>query len=363
VPSRFATDDEHIALAEVLADHPGTIIGFNPGASPFDSVRELMAEMSRRSGRVLNWNALLVDQDRAAAVEHELAVSDYASSRGGRVIAQTVLDPRKFYLSFLNGFLLDVLPDWPWLFGLPLDERRRALMDPAVRDRLRAGATSPEVPYVVQRYTRWTDLILVATFGSRRAWQGRTIGELAASEGRDPLDLLLDMAVDDNLGTVFMPTPLGDDDASWRLRAQVWQDHRTVIGASDAGAHLDVASSFDYSTSLLGNAVRERKLLSLEQAVYELTGAQRRVCGVRDRGRVAPGGWADHVVFDPDRVGPGPVETRDDLPGGARRLFAPALGIHEVLVNGVQVVRDGSLTGALPGAVLRPGSDTTEPDA
>src|SRR5436190_19734650 len=151
VPSRFASADEHVALAAVLRDFPGTCLAFNPGASPFGDTKRLMTDMSVAAQRVLNWNALLVDRDRMAAVEHELGVSDYAAERGGAVIAQVILDPRRFYMSFINGFILDALPDWPWLFALPLAERRRAIAEPAVRDRLRRAAGAPEVPVVLQR--------------------------------------------------------------------------------------------------------------------------------------------------------------------------------------------------------------------
>ena len=103
---------------------------------------------------------------------------------------------------------------------------------------------------------------------------------------------------------------------------------------------------------------RARGLLTLEEAVHQLTGAQRRVCGVRGRGRLAEGWAADLVLFDADTVAPGPIQTRDDLPGGAQRLFAAADGIEHVLVNGVEVVRGGELTGALPGVAMRSGRDT-----
>jgi N-acyl-D-aspartate/D-glutamate deacylase len=359
VPSRFAAADEHIALAAALRDYPGTSLAFNPGASPFDDAKRLMRDMSVAAQRVLNWNALLVDRERVAAVEHELSVSDYAAEGGGAVLAQVILDPRRFYMSFINGFILDALPDWPWLFALPRRERLRAMGETEVRDRLRRAATGPGVPAVLQRYTDWGRLILVETFApEQRSFAGRTVGDVAASLGKDPLDTLFDIVGADELRTVFMPTPTGDDEESWRIRAGVLRDPRTVIGASDSGAHLDVASSFNYSTSLLGATVRQRNLLTLEEAVYELTGAQRRVCGVKHRGRVAEGWAADLVVFDATTIAPRPVQTRDDLPGGANRLFAGADGIEHVFVNGVEVVREGALTGALSGTALRSGRDT-----
>ena len=114
-----------------------------------------------------------------------------------------------------------------------------------------------------------------------------------------------------------------------------------------------------YSTSMLGDGVRARGLLSWEQAVRLLTDVPARLYGLRDRGRLEVGGFADVVVFDPATIGHGAVRTRDDLPGGASRLYADAVGIRHVLVNGTEIVREGEFTGAVPGRVLRSGRTPT----
>ena len=98
-----------------------------------------------------------------------------------------------------------------------------------------------------------------------------------------------------------------------------------------------------------------RRLLSLEEAVHHITDAPARLCGIVSRGRLATGFHADVVVFDEATVAPGPISLRDDLPGGARRLYADAIGVHHVLVNGTEIVRDGAWSGTLPGHVLRAG--------
>jgi N-acyl-D-aspartate/D-glutamate deacylase len=183
--------------------------------------------------------------------------------------------------------------------------------------------------------------------------------EIVDERGGDPFDAMLDIVVADELRTGLLPTPAGgDDDEGWRLRAETWTDPRTVVGGSDAGAHLDMFCGGIYSTHLLGDGVRERELLSLEAAVHELTDVPARLYGLRERGRVEEGWHADLVVFDAETIAPGPVHVRDDLPSGARRLFSDGVGVVDVYVNGVAIVEGGALTHRLPGTVIRPGRDT-----
>ena len=135
-----------------------------------------------------------------------------------------------------------------------------------------------------------------------------------------------------------------------------------MIGASDAGAHLDMFGTFNYATVLLDEAVRSRALLPLEEAVHLLTDVPARLYGLVDRGRVEPGWHADLVVLDPASVGSDDVAMRFDLPGGAGRLYAEATGIEHVLVHGRPIVADGALTAERPGTLLRSGRDTRTPD-
>jgi N-acyl-D-aspartate/D-glutamate deacylase len=146
--------------------------------------------------------------------------------------------------------------------------------------------------------------------------------------------------------------------ADWEQRAKVWADERVLIGGSDAGAHLDMIDTFAIPTSFLANVLRKHKVISLEEAIRLLTDAPARLYGVRERGRLAPGWYADVLVFDPATVDCGPLYTRHDLPGGASRLYADGVGVKHVFVNGVEIVREGAETGNRPGTVLRSGRDT-----
>jgi N-acyl-D-aspartate/D-glutamate deacylase len=98
--------------------------------------------------------------------------------------------------------------------------------------------------------------------------------------------------------------------------------------------------------------------MTWEEAIHQLTAIPARLYGLRDRGQLTVGAFADVVVFDPQSIGHGPVRTRDDLPGGASRLYAAAQGVAHVFVNGTEIVRGDAFTGARPGRVLRAGRDT-----
>jgi N-acyl-D-aspartate/D-glutamate deacylase len=358
VPSRAATKDELIALCETTGRHAGTTLEFIPSVGGFEEEHlELMAEMSRIANRPLNWNVLVPNAARAEYAWEALGAGDYAAARGGRVLALTVPDTMKTYLSFKSGFVLDALPGWAKTMALPPEEKLRVLADPAERKRLAEGAASPEAG-LLRGLARWEAMEVAQTFApENRGIEGKTVGEIARARNQEPFDALCDIVVADGLRTVVCPPVAGDDAESWVLRRDVWRDPRAVVGASDAGAHLDMLSTFNYSTAML-RASREHDLLPLEEAVSLLTDRQARLYGITERGRVVEGWHADLVVFDPDRIGPGPIGWRNDLPAGAGRLYGEAEGISSVIVNGSEIVRDGDLTGTRPGTLLRSGRDT-----
>ena len=356
VPSRAATPDELVALCETVRDHPGTTLEFIPTVGPFsDEHVALMAAMSAAARRPLNWNVLVVGAG-SDTYREQLEASDRAAEQGGRVLALTVPAVMQLHLNFRSGFLFDALPGWGPTMALPDDEKMRALADPEVRRRLRESAESDTGLF--RAMLRWDRLEIGETFApENKRFAGRAVADVAAERGADPFDALLDIVVADDLRTVLRPPARGDDPESWRLRSEAWRDPRVVVGASDAGAHLDMLATFSYSTSLLA-ASRTHELVPLEEAVHLLTDVQARLYGIRERGRIAEGWHADLVVFDEDRVGPGPVHTRYDLPAGAGRLYAEAEGIEHVLVNGTEIATRGALTGDRPGTLLRSGRDT-----
>jgi N-acyl-D-aspartate/D-glutamate deacylase len=365
VPSRAASLDELVELAGALARHPGTALEFVPGLGPFEGQQvEALVGMSRAAGRVLNWNILRAEHEQ---VEGKLDAFDLAAEHGAAVVALTPSEPTRLRVTLSNGMGFNTLPGWQDLFRLDVDERRHVLADVEVRrGLLDAIERAPVLKWPTSALVRWGELRVAETFDARLAeLDGRLVGDIAREQGRDPFDVLCDIALADGLRTYFALPALGDDDATWTRRAGLWRDHRTLIGGADAGAHVDMMCGASYTTSLLGGGVRERRLLPLEAAVRALTGEPARLYGLHDRGGVAPGFRADLVVFDPERVASGPVRTVADLPGGASRLSSAPVGIHHVLVSGRSVIADGTATGDRPGSVLRPGRDsrTVTPEA
>src|SRR5947208_2188759 len=359
VPSRSATTEELVTLAAAVRDHAGTTLEYIPTVGAFEEEHmDLMASLSLAANRPLNWNLLAVGSNDPEGPANQLRASDYAAERGARVVALAVADPVEVRLSFLSGFILEALPGWSSTMSLPPAEKIKALSDPDERRRLRDGAAAPDAG-MLRAMANWKTMRIAETFAPDNAGlAGRLVGDIAAERDQDPFDTLVDIVVADELRTGLLLPARGDDTESWRLRAKLWRDPRVVIGASDAGAHLDMLATFIYTTSLIGPSVRDRQLLPLEEAVHMITDVPARLYGIRDRGRIAEGCHADLVVFDEDRVAPQPVATRFDLPRGAGRLYAEADGIERVLVNGTEIVGPDGLGDQRPGTLLRSGRDT-----
>lgn len=359
VPSRHASRDEMISLCSVVGEYPGTTLEFIPAVGQFSQdAFELMADMSAAANRPLNWNLLQVYAQSWEIVQHQLTGGDIAAARGGKVLALTLPDSFRMRLNFTSGFVLDILPGWDKLMALSVDEKLRQLRDPAERAEWDRAAQSVEGP--VRALANWAGYYVLETFSEQwKPYEGRLVGDIAQELGREPWDVLADIVVADELRTVIANQDRGQDDETWRRRVEVWRDPRAVVGASDAGAHLDMIDSFSFATTLISKAVREHGLVSVEEAVQLLSDRPARLYGLDGRGRLSEGWSADIVVFDPDTIGPAPVHTRFDLPGGAGRVYGGAEGIHHVLVNGVPCVRGEELLPARPGSLLRSGRDTS----
>jgi N-acyl-D-aspartate/D-glutamate deacylase len=237
-------------------------------------------------------------------------------------------------------------------------ERIERLRDPEVRAELLRRADSKEAG-VFRRLATFGRYVIGDTYSAaNEGLTGRVVRDIAAERGQDPFHCLVEICAADDLRTVLWPMPTDNDPASWALRAETWRHEDVLLGGSDAGAHLDRMCGAPYTTRFLGDCLRGRKLVGLEQAVKMLTDDPARLFGLRERGRIAEGWHADLVLFDPQRIDAGKATLVHDLPGDSPRLDSKALGVRAVWVNGVETIRDDVVTGAVPGTVLRSGRDT-----
>src|SRR5215469_684725 len=164
------------------------------------------------------------------------------------------------------------------------------------------------------------------------------------------IDAFLDLVVEENLDTGFMMAENNVDDEAM---AKILTYPNAIVGLSDGGAHVQFHGGYGYSTRLLAEWVRDKGVMTIEQAVRRLTFDSASALGLYDRGLLRPGMAADIVIFEPDTVRPMPESVVHDFPAGGWRVKEPAAGIHYTIVNGDVLMEEGEHTGALPGRVLR----------
>jgi N-acyl-D-aspartate/D-glutamate deacylase len=361
VASRWATHDELIALCEEVGLHEGTTLeGIVPGCLDrfADDEIELLGLMSAAANRPMNWNVLTVDSREADRVPRQISAYDRSIELGGKVVALTMPVQVPMNMSFSSFCGLWLLPGWQQILGVPLAERIQRLQDPDTRVLMLENSLS-QAAGVFRRLADWGDYVIGDTYSAaNEGLKGRVVRDVAIERGKSSFGTLLDIVIADELKTILWPTPQDDDAESWRMRAELWQDGRAMIGGSDAGAHLDRMCGAPYPTRWLADCIRGRKLVPVEFAVKMMTSQPAKLFGLVDRGELREGACADVVVFNPDEIGSEDAMLVTDLPGNSSRLTAGSFGVKRVLVNGVTIVENGVANGAVPGTVLKSGKDT-----
>ncbi|MEU1657488.1 D-aminoacylase [Streptomyces griseofuscus] len=361
VASRHAGPAELIAMSRAVGEHEGTqieaiVAGCLDQFS--DAEIDLLTEMSAAAGRPLNWNVLTVDAAVPERVPRQLGASERARKAGGRIVALTMPILTPMNMSLGTFCALNLIPGWGEILGLPVPERIARLRDPDVRAELLRRARSKEAG-VFRRLANFGRYVIGDTYSeANQGLGGRVVRDIAEERGQDPFHCLVEICAADRLRTVLWPMPTDNDPDSWALRAETWRHEDVLLGGSDAGAHLDRMCGAPYTTRFLGDCLRGRKLVALEQAVKMLTDDPARLFGLRERGQIQRGWHADLVLLDPERIDAGQARLVHDLPGDSPRLDSRALGVRAVWVGGVEAIRDDVVSGAVPGKVLRSGRDT-----
>lgn len=353
VPSNHATADEIVALASVLAefDHGAIEIiprSFAQGYN--DPDRELVLKLYEVSGKPIELNILAPTPQHPMGWQRMLEFCHEAFEQGVRLHPQFTTNKLELHLKLADTFVFDEMMEWREVLTQPEPERSRRLRDPATRARLRAQLNDEQARAVAFDIA---DLEVEAVTDARnQALIGRSMGEIAAERGADALDVFLDIALLEELQVSFR-TRMSDLARQFihHLVETGVKDPIVMAGSSDGGAHLGSFTGADYSTRLLSEWVPET--LSLEQAVWRLTGMPATVHGLRDRGFLRSGAWADLVVFDLDELAAGDAYRVRDFPAETERYVADAKGYRAVIVNGVPILEQNKPTGAMPGHVIR----------
>jgi N-acyl-D-aspartate/D-glutamate deacylase len=264
-----------------------------------------------------------------------------------RVLPQVTCRPLQVEFDWRNPLPFNPVGAFKPFLEADAAERRRLLGDRGFRDAVRAnlgeGLLARNFPSAV-----------VAHSPSDAGAAERTLAELAAERGGDAVDVAFDLGIASDLDARFRLAVLNTDEAAI---AELIAHRASVLGLSDAGAHASQLCDAGLPTDLLGRWVRDKGVLSIEEAVRRLTSEPADLLGLRDRGRLAVGAAADVVVFDPATVACAPLRRVSDFPAGADRLVADAVGVRAVLVEGTVIREDGrdvvEANGPLPGRVLR----------
>ena len=276
--------------------------------------------------------------------------ADETAAAGGRMFVQVHSRSLNVLLSFETNMPFDRIPAWREIRKLPLAEQEAALRNPDIRRKL-VQAASDRSPgeRAVGAEARDANYNWIFPL-DRPTPPYRSIAEIAAAENKDPVDVMIDLALEKNLKKFFMQTLVNEnqDDV-----LEMMKHPRSVVTFSDSGAHVSQIMDSSLQTHVLSHWVREKQALTLEQAIRLLSFVPAYHWGLKGRGLLREGNFADIIVFDPDRINPQLPELTYDLPAGARRLKQKSDGLLATVVNGKVVLRNNEHTGALPGKLLR----------
>jgi N-acyl-D-amino-acid deacylase len=343
MPSRLADEAELRALVGCLREAGHGVFMLTKGGH---TGIDFLEELARDSTRPVVVAALLHNSTNPDSVFKDLDAIAEAQANGHYVVGAVSCCPLSMDFTLQSPYVFEGLQSWQPALPLKGEAFRNKLAERSFRDAVRAELARPTHFRLFN--SEWDKVQVIDS--KHKEFEQQSIAELA--RGRDPLDFMLDLALEEDLGTVFSALLLNSDEAAV---GRMLRHPASLVSLSDAGAHLTFFNDAGFGLHLLGHWVRERGVLTLADAVWRLTGQPARLFGIRERGALKPGYHADLLLFDPATVNRGPKRRVFDLPGGHPRLNTGAVGVHGVWVNGTRIVgRDGPLPlPKLPGRLLR----------
>ena len=349
MPSRLAEHAELEALVGVLGDKGrGVFMLTKGGPTPVPFLETLAAD----TGRPVVVAALLHNSTDPDAVFNDLEAITAAQGRGQAMWGQVSACPLSTEFTLLAPYPFEALAAWkPAMQAASPRHFRDLVSDALFRDSIRQELKRPAAVRLFNG--EWEKLqVLEVAKAKHRHYEGQSVASLAAAARVDPLDFMFDLALSEELETTFLSVLLNSDESAV---ARLLTHEYSTVALSDAGAHLTFFCDAGFGLHLMGHWVRDRQIMPLTEAIRRLTSHPAEIFGIRDRGRIEVGAFADLLLFDPDTVGRGPSRRVWDLPAEQRRLTTDPLGVHGVWVNGTRIVNaDGVVPiDKLPGKVLR----------
>ena len=348
-PTNLASEEEIFAVAGV-ADEVGR------GVIQFGGDRSISTKLAKASRRPVFYGNITQQAVAPDKWRKQLGEAESLMRQGHRAYQFVMPRPGDLRYTLRTAQHFDAMATWKNVMLLPHDLRTQAFRDPETRAKLHREAV--ETPMDTNRagdFTRRWDLQFVfkPALAKNQHLTGKSVADIAREQNKDVLDAFLDLALEENLETEFERREVNSDQAA--MTALLTSPY-TVIGQSDGGAHVVFRTDYSYSTYLLSHWVREKEIMSLEDAIRKLTFVPASLFGFSDRGLVRPGMAADLMVFDPATISPLEPGEAHDLPGGAKRRKQLAKGIEWTVVNGQVLMEKGEHTGAYPGKVARSSS-------
>jgi N-acyl-D-amino-acid deacylase len=345
-PTNLASEEEIFAVASV-ADEVGR------GVIQFGGDRNISTRLAKASRRPVFYGNITQQAVAPDKWRKQLTDAENLMRQGHRGYQFVMPRPGDLRYTLKTAQHFDAMATWKNVMLLPLEQRKEVFRDPATRAKLHREAV--ETPMDTNRagdFTRRWDLQFVfkPALAKNQHLTGKSVADIAREQNKDVLDAFLDLALEENLETEFERREVNSDQAA--MTALLTSPY-TVIGQSDGGAHVVFRTDYSYSTYLLSHWVREKQIMSLEDAIRKLTFVPASLFGFSDRGLVRPGLAADLMVFDPATISPLEPGEAHDLPGGAKRRKQLAQGIEWTMVNGQVLMEHGQHTGAYPGKVAR----------
>ena len=348
MPSRLASQDELQTLVNAMGADGKGVFMLTKGLKTTVDYLESIAASSHRPVVIA---ALLHNPRVPKAIFRNLADIGAANERGRELYGQVSCCPLSIEFTLQSAYPLEGMDAWKPAMKVHGDNLKQLLLDPDFRRRVREELAEPNAVRLFN--AEWHKLqVLEVVKPEHKHLEGRNVQELAEEAGKDPLDFTLDLACDEDLGTMFVAMLLNSDEEQV---GQALRDPNATIALSDAGAHLAFFCDAAFGLHLLGHWCRDLGVLTLEQTVHHLTGRIASIYRIPERGLLKPGYCADLLLFDPASVGRAAPRRVHDLPAGAARLTTDAIGVHGVWVNGQRIVDESGLLAeaGLPGKLLR----------